>query len=177
MRPDARNAARLLGAGALAGLFAVNVHCSGKAPERIASPTTPRRAFAPPTVAELAALFPQLEHSRAHREGRDGGTVYKARQKELDRIVALKIFAIGDERRGRVCGRFTREAKALAKLNHPGIVTIHEFARAGPDGLFYFPGGVCGRTESAPVARQGKGLGTRGAGDRSGDLRCAAICA
>src|SRR6202008_452270 len=33
-------------------------------------------------------------------------------------------------------GRFTREAKALAKLNHPGIVTLYEFGKA--DGLYFF---------------------------------------
>lgn len=63
------------------------------------------------------------------------GAVYKARQRELDRLVALKILppAIGD-----VPGfaeRFSREAKALAKLNHPGIVTIHDTGRV--EGLYF----------------------------------------
>ena len=59
------------------------------------------------------------------------GAVYKARQKELDRIVALKILppGIGDD--PAFAERFAREAKALAKLNHPGIVTLYEFGRAG----------------------------------------------
>ena len=63
------------------------------------------------------------------------GAVYKARQRELDRLVALKILppAIGE-----VPGfaeRFSREAKALAKLNHPGIVTIHDTGRV--EGLYF----------------------------------------
>ncbi len=64
------------------------------------------------------------------------GAVYKARQLQLDRLVALKILPpdIGDD--PAFAGRFTAEAKALAKLNHPGIVTIYDFGRA--DGLFYF---------------------------------------
>jgi hypothetical protein len=63
------------------------------------------------------------------------GAVYKARQKELDRIVALKILppGFGD---AAFAERFAREAKALARLNHPGIVTLYEFGRS--NGLFFF---------------------------------------
>ncbi|MCX6896483.1 MAG: serine/threonine-protein kinase [Verrucomicrobia bacterium] len=83
-------------------------------------------AFSPPPVAELAALFPQLEILELIGQG-GMGAVYKARQKQLDRIVALKILppGIGDD--PAFAERFTREAKALAKLNHPGIVTLYEF--------------------------------------------------
>jgi predicted Ser/Thr protein kinase len=89
----------------------------------------------PPTPAELAGKFPQLEIIELL--GRGGmGAVYKARQKELDRVVALKILppGVGDD--PSFAERFTREAKALAKLNHPNIVTLYEFGRA--DGLFFF---------------------------------------
>jgi serine/threonine protein kinase len=64
------------------------------------------------------------------------GAVYKARQKELDRIVALKILPPDVGQDAAFAERFTREAKALAKLNHPGIVTIHDFGRAG--WLYFF---------------------------------------
>jgi serine/threonine protein kinase len=91
--------------------------------------------FTPPTVAELAPLFPQLEILELL--GRGGmGAVYKARQKELDRMVALKILPPRIGLDPAFAERFAREAKALAKLNHPGIVTIHDFGRA--DGLFFF---------------------------------------
>ncbi len=89
----------------------------------------------PPTPAELADKFPQLEILELL--GRGGmGAVYKVRQKELDRIVALKILppGIGDD--PGFAERFTREAKALGKLHHPNIVTLFEFGRA--DGLFFF---------------------------------------
>ncbi len=89
----------------------------------------------PPTPEELAAKFPQLEILELL--GRGGmGAVYKARQKELDRIVALKILPpqIGDD--PAFAQRFAREARALAKLNHSNIVTLYEFGRA--DGLFFF---------------------------------------
>jgi len=55
------------------------------------------------------------------------GAVYRARQKELDRVVALKILPPGTGGDTAFAERFTREAKALAKLNHTGIVTLYEF--------------------------------------------------
>ena len=64
------------------------------------------------------------------------GAVYRARQKELDRIVALKILPPDIGKDGAFAERFMREARALAKLNHPGIVTIYEFGRA--EGLYFF---------------------------------------
>jgi len=91
--------------------------------------------FVPPTPEELAGRFPQLEI--VGQIGFGGmGVVYQARQKELDREVALKILRpeIGSD--PEFAERFVREARALAKLNHPTIVTVHDFGRE--DGLFYF---------------------------------------
>jgi serine/threonine protein kinase len=69
--------------------------------------------------------------------GRGGmGAVYKARQKQLDRVVALKILPPGTGHDAAFAERFAREAKALAKLNHPNIVTLYEFGETG--GQFYF---------------------------------------
>src|SRR5882672_2592235 len=89
------------------------------------------RSSSPPLPpAELAPHFPQLEILECL--GRGGmGVVYKARQKSLNRLVALKLLA--PERAGDAAfaKRFTREAHALAALNHPNIVTIHDFGQAG----------------------------------------------
>jgi serine/threonine protein kinase len=71
-------------------------------------------------------LFPQLEILELIGKG-GMGAVYKARQKELDRLVALKILPPGIGHDAAFAGRFAREARALAKLNHPGIVTLYEF--------------------------------------------------
>ena len=64
------------------------------------------------------------------------GAVYKARQPALDRLVALKILPVMDAGGANFEERFNREARALARLNHPNIVTVHEFGQVG--GWHYF---------------------------------------
>jgi len=88
----------------------------------------------PPSLERLAAAFQQLEVIEFIGQG-GMGAVYKARQKQLDRIVALKVLppGIGDD--PAFAERFTREAKALAKLMHPNIVALFEFGQA--DGIYY----------------------------------------
>ncbi len=110
--------------GALAGLCPACLLKMGAADDTVTEAKQP--TFDPPPVAELAALFPQLEILELIGKG-GMGAVYKARQKQLDRVVALKILppGIGDD--PAFAERFAREAKALAKLNHPGIVTLYEF--------------------------------------------------
>jgi serine/threonine protein kinase len=65
------------------------------------------------------------------------GAVYKARQPQLDRLVALKILPFEGGSDPAFAERFAREARALARLNHPNIVAVYDFGRTG-DGLFYF---------------------------------------
>jgi serine/threonine protein kinase len=89
----------------------------------------------PPTPAQLAAQFPQLEIIELLGVG-GMGMVYKARQPRLDRIVALKILPLHSARDPQFAERFSREAKALAKLNHPGIVAVYDFGQAGE--YYYF---------------------------------------
>jgi tRNA A-37 threonylcarbamoyl transferase component Bud32 len=87
-----------------------------------------------PAVAELAALFPQLEITELIGQG-GMGAVYKARQTKLDRQVAVKILPAEWGRDPAFAERFAREARALARLSHPNIVAVHDFGEAG--GLFY----------------------------------------
>jgi tRNA A-37 threonylcarbamoyl transferase component Bud32 len=54
------------------------------------------------------------------------GAVWKARDMELDRLVALKIPHAGLLTEGDELIRFQREARAAAQLRHPGLVTVHE---------------------------------------------------
>ena len=91
--------------------------------------------WSPPSVEELAGSFPELDILELI--GRGGmGAVYKARQKELDRLVALKILPPEIGQRESFAQRFAREAQAMAKLGHPNIVTIHDFGQRG--GLYFF---------------------------------------
>ena len=86
--------------------------------------------FEPLPVEELAPLFPQFEIYELIGKG-GMGAVYRVLQKELDRVVALKILPAAVGQVADFSSRFTREARALAKLNHPGIVTIHDFGQSG----------------------------------------------
>jgi serine/threonine protein kinase len=124
---------KLLAAGAPIGLCPACLMLAAFPTGTEAGGHSPR--FTPPTVAELAPKFPQLEILEFIGQG-GMGAVYKARQKELDRVVALKILPPDIGHDAAFAERFTREAKALAKLNHPGIVTIYDSGRA--DGLYFF---------------------------------------
>ena len=83
---------------------------------------------------QLASLFPELEI--IDKVGTGGmGVVYKAKQKQLDRLVAVKLV------RPDLCGdpafaeRFTREARAMARLSHSAIINVFDF---GQREKFYF---------------------------------------
>jgi serine/threonine protein kinase len=60
------------------------------------------------------------------------GVVYKARQPQLDRLVALKILSHDLASDPAFAERFNREARVLARLSHPHIVGIFDFGTAGP---------------------------------------------
>jgi serine/threonine protein kinase len=89
---------------------------------------------APPRYEELAAAFPQLEIHELIGQG-GMGFVFKARQPKLERIVALKILPQSLAAHPAFAERFGREGRLLARLNHPNIVTIHDFGQA--NGFFY----------------------------------------
>ncbi len=88
-----------------------------------------------PSIADLNRHFPQLEITRL--VGRGGmGAIYHARQTALDRDVALKIIAKEVAGDTAFIDRFEREAKTLARLSHPNIVTIFDFGHT-VDGQAY----------------------------------------
>jgi tRNA A-37 threonylcarbamoyl transferase component Bud32/tetratricopeptide (TPR) repeat protein len=61
------------------------------------------------------------------------GTVWKALDSQLDRVVAVKVPRAGDLAESYERDRFLREARSVAQLRHPGIVPVHEVGEA--DGL------------------------------------------
>jgi serine/threonine protein kinase len=123
----------------LGGQATANHHPSANASftpdDRSAVTIPPPTKFATPYLERLAQQFPQLEILEHLGQG-GMGVVYKARQRHLNRLVAVKILppSIGDE--PAFAERFTREAQALAQLNHPHIVQVYDFGRT--DEFFYF---------------------------------------
>lgn len=96
--------------------------------------SVPATPWTPPTVEEVATEFEQLEIIELIGHG-GMGAVYKAKQKSLGRLVALKILAPQHADNPDFADRFSREGKILAEVTHPNIVTVHDFGRAGD---FYF---------------------------------------
>src|SRR6185295_14887397 len=94
------------------------------------------RAGAPdvPSAAEVEAKLPAFEILSVLGHG-GMGVVYKARQKTLDRVVALKVLPTAAAATPGFAERFAREAKAMARLTHPNIVAVHDSGESG--GLFW----------------------------------------
>ena len=105
----------------------------GAAPDTAAQSEAAR--FQPADIEEISRLFPQLEILSLIGKG-GTGAVYRARELTLDRIVALKILPPQVAPGSNFVKRFNREARASAKLNHPGTVAVYEIGRTG--GLPYF---------------------------------------
>jgi len=80
------------------------------------------------TVAGLPREFGNYE--LLQELGRGGmGVVYKARQKDLDRIVAVKMILDSNLASEEHVRRFHEEARAAARVEHPGVIRIHEVGR------------------------------------------------
>lgn len=109
-----------------------------------------------PTPEELAPLFPQFEIQKLL--GRGGmGVVFKARQKSLNRLVAIKLLPpLEDHDELKLVERFHQEAQTLAHLNHPGIVQIYDFGETASRQPFFVMEFVDGMDVADLIAAKGR---------------------
>ncbi len=89
-----------------------------------------------PAPNDLAPLLPDYEVLRL--TGRGGmGAVYECRQRSLDRRVALKLLPLEVTGDDAFAERFRAEARALAQLQHPNIVTLYEAGQSSAGHLWF----------------------------------------
>lgn len=96
---------------------------------------SPPPSFIPPPIYELQELIPAYEFLEFIDRG-GMGAVYKARQPHLDRMVAVKLLPPSLAEDASFEKRFRREAKTMAKLNHPNIVSVHDFGETTQGHLY-----------------------------------------
>ena len=110
--------------------------------------------------ALVAPDFSATRYELLEEIGRGGmGTVYVGRDTQLDRRVALKVLNIFDGE-GREASRMAKEARILARLEHPGIVPVHDLGVL-PDGRIFYAMKLVEGTRLDAYVATGAGLAER----------------
>jgi serine/threonine protein kinase/formylglycine-generating enzyme required for sulfatase activity len=123
------------------------------------APKTSSGSWQPPSPEELQALIPGYTIEKLLGKG-GMGAVYKGVQVNLDRPVAIKIISnVLDEADASYGERFKNEARAMAKLNHPGIVAVHDYGETA-NGILYIVMEYIEGTDVARMIAQQKRLHT-----------------
>ncbi len=100
-------------------------------------PSEPLPAPAPPVpLAERPVPSERYEYVNIIGVG-GMGEVHRVRDRELGRVLAMKVIRAELLRARSVVARFVEEAQATAQLEHPGIVPVHDFGKL-PDGRWFF---------------------------------------
>lgn len=96
--------------------------------------------WTPPAVDEVDALIPGRYEVLKLLGAGGMAAVYQARQARLDRLVAIKILpqdSVSEEDESNFAERFEREARAMAKFNHPSIVSVFDFGETSAGQLYF----------------------------------------
>ena len=113
----------------LQGLCAACLLKASLQPEVVVTGGSARRP--PPTLDALTPHFPDLEFLGLIGQG-GMGAVYRVRQRSLGREAALKVLSLDTDVDPAFGERFEREARLLASIEHPNIVSVYGAGRAGP---------------------------------------------
>lgn len=104
--------------------------------EAAVTPVSDRAVWQPPSSEHLAEMLPAYQVLGLI--GRGGmGAVYRGVQLSLNRPVAIKLLPAELAASADFVARFQREAQTLARLQHAGIVAVHDFGRTA-EGHLYF---------------------------------------
>lgn len=104
--------------------------------ETVKAPSGTPQDWQPPEPEMLAQLLPQYQIEALL--GRGGmGAVYRGKQAALDRAVAIKLLPAELTADAEFVGRFQREARTLARMQHPGIVSVYDFGQTSQGHLYF----------------------------------------